>query len=218
VLLAARRAEELEAQVHAITQAGGRAVAIPTDVTIAEQVARLVERAETEHGGVDILVNNAGIGSLHWFARAAPDEINRTMQTNLTGMMLLTRALLPGMLARKRGVVIAVASVAGHIATDPVYSASKFGVRGFALSLRRQLAGSGVTAAVVSPGYIRTPMNSGARSRLLPGPEIVAHAIARQALHPRREVIVPWYYRVAIWLERALPWPADRALRPRRRK
>lgn len=217
VILAARRSEELDAQVSAITAAGGQAVSIPTDVTDDAQVARLAERLEAEYGGVDILVNNAGIGSLRSFARSAPEDIERTMRTNLLGMMLLTRALLPGMLARKRGVVIAVASVAGFIATDPVYSASKYGVRGFVLSLRRQLAGSGVSAAVVSPGFIRTPMNPNSRSRLIPGPEVVARAIARQAIRPRREVVVPRYYRVAIWLDRALPWLFDRALRPRRR-
>jgi short-subunit dehydrogenase len=218
VILAARRAEELDTQVRAITEAGGQAIAIPTDVTDDAQVARLAERAEAEVGGVDILVNNAGIGSLRSFARAAPADISHTMQTNLIGMMLLTRALLPGMLTRKRGVIIAVASVAGIVATDPVYSASKFGVRGFVLSLRRQLAGTGVTAAVVSPGFISTPLNARTRSRLVPGPEIVARAIARQAMRSRREVIVPWYYRVGVWLERAMPWAADRALRSRKRK
>jgi NAD(P)-dependent dehydrogenase (short-subunit alcohol dehydrogenase family) len=217
VILAARRAAELDSQVSAIIAAGGQATAIPTDVMDPAQVARLAERVEAEFGGIDILVNNAGIGITRAFARTAPEDITRLMETNLVGMMLLTRAVLPGMMERGRGAIIAVASVAGMIAVDPVYSASKFGVRGFMLSLRRQLAGSGVSASIVDPGYIRTPMNSRARSPFIPGPEVVARAITRLASHPRREVVVPRYYRIAVWLEHAFPWLADRAMRPRRK-
>src|SRR5579862_5564147 len=217
VILAARRADALDSQVRAIADAGGKAIAIPTDITDAEQVQRLAARVEADFGGIDVLVNNAGIGSLHRFARTAPEDITHTLQTNLVGMMLLTRALLPSMVARKRGVIIAVASVAGLVAVDPTYSATKYGVRGFMLALRRQLAGSGVTASVVSPGFIRTPMSNESRSRFVPGPEVVARAIARLAVHPRREVVVPGYYRVAVWLEHALPWLGDLALRPRGR-
>jgi short-subunit dehydrogenase len=135
------------------------------------------------------------------------------LNTNLNGVVLLTHAVLPGMLERRDGTIISVASVAGHIAVDPIYSATKYGVRGFSLSLRRQLAGSGVSVSVVSPGFIRSEMTNGTRQRL-PGPDIVARAIANLAAHPHSEVVVPRYYRAAIWAEHALPWLADRLLRP----
>ena len=130
---------------------------------------------------------------------------------NLLGAMLLTRAVLPGMVERRHGAIISVASVSGLIATDPLYSASKFGLRGFSMGLRRELLDAGVSVSLVSPGFIRTPLTA-RRSAPMPGPEIVARAIAGLVLHPRREIVVPGRYRFAIWAERALPWLADRAI------
>ena len=215
VVLAARRAEELAAQSQAIEALGGAAWAIPTDITDPAQIAALVERSIERYGQIDILVNNAGIGSLRSFAKMPPEDILRMLDTNLRGVILLTHAVLPGMLARRHGAIISVASVAGHVAVDPLYSATKYGVRGFSLSLRRQLLGSGVSVSVVSPGFIRSNMTRGNRLRM-PGPDLVARAIADMVVHPRREVVTPRYYRPAIWVERALPWLADRFLRPPR--
>lgn len=215
VVLAARRADELDAQARAIEVAGGEAYAIPTDMTDPDQVDALVERAIERYGRVDLLVNNAGIGSLRSFAKTPREEIERMVDTNLRGLILLTHAVLPGMLERRHGAIISVASVAGHVAVDPLYSATKYAVRGFSLSLRRQLAGTGVSVSVVSPGFIRSNMTAGNRLRM-PGPETVARTIANLVTRPRREVVTPRYYRPLIWAERALPTLADRVLRPRR--
>ncbi|MBF6591798.1 MAG: SDR family NAD(P)-dependent oxidoreductase [Ktedonobacterales bacterium] len=217
VVLAARRAEELEAQAAVITAAGGQALVVLTDMTDAAQVARLAARTLEVYGRVDVLVNNAGLGADRAFARTAPEDITHTVQVNLLGTMLLTRALLPEMLRQRRGAIIAVASVAGLIAAEPIYSATKYGVRGFMLSLRRQVAGSGVSVSLVSPGFIRTPLTRGLRVPLMPGPEVVARRIARLITHPRREVVVPRYYRVAVFFERTMPWLVDLAFRPRGR-
>ncbi len=211
VVLAARRADELEAIAHTIQASGREVIAVPTNVMDAKQVERLAQRAIEAFGRVDVLVNNAGVGSRELLVNAAPDEIAQIVGVNLLGAMLLTRALLPGMLERRHGAIISVASVAGLIATDPLYSATKFGIRGFSLSLRRELLGTGVSASLVSPGFIRTPLTAGRRTRM-PGPDIVARAIADLPVRPRREVIVPGRYRMAIWAERTLPWLADRAL------
>ena len=216
VALAARRADELDAQAQAIRAAGGEASAIPADVTDPAQVEALVARTIAQYGQIDILVNNAGIGWQRAFVGTSPEDIVRMLDTNLRGVILLTHAALPGMLARHHGAIITVASVAGHVAVDPLYSATKYGVRGFSLSLRRQLLGSGVSVSVVSPGFIRSNMTR--RNRLpMPGPDLVARAIADLAAHPRREVVTPRYYRPLIWTERALPWLADRFLRPPQR-
>lgn len=216
VVLAARREDELAAQTQAITEAGGQALAIPTDVADEAQIARLVERTLETFGHIDALVNNAGVGSLGWYAKTTPESIHQLVNVNLLAAMLLSRAVLPGMLERKRGAIISVASVAGHVALDPLYSGTKYGLRGFSLALRRQLRGTGVGVSLISPGFIATSFNR-RNARLMPGPDLVAKAIARLILHPRREVIAPWYYRVAIWAERLLPGVADRALQPRRR-
>src|SRR5205823_13296737 len=151
VVLAARRTDELAAQVHAITEAGGRAIAVPTDVTDATQVMRLVERTREAYGRTDVLVNNAGANWMKPLAETSADEIIRLLQVNLLGAMLLTHAVLPEMLQRRHGTIISVGSVAGHVASEPLYSATKFGVRGFSLALRRQLTGSGISVCLVTP-------------------------------------------------------------------
>jgi len=211
VILAARRADRLAEQVAAITAAGGQASAIEADVADLASVARLAEQAEAVYGQVDILINNAGIGWAEEFPDMAPDDVERMLNTNLVGPILLTRLLLPAMLHRHSGAIVCVASVAGHIATDPLYSATKFGLRGFALSLRRKMRKHGVSVSVVSPGFIRTEMTQHRRARM-PGPDLIAATIAGLVERPRREVVAPASYRAAILLEQIAPWLVDRAL------
>ncbi|HET9109658.1 MAG TPA: SDR family oxidoreductase [Ktedonobacterales bacterium] len=211
VILAARRADLLAAQVAAIHQAGGQASAIEADVSDAASIERLARDAEAVYGRIDILVNNAGVHVRGPFAEMAPEGVAQMLDTNLSGAIELTRRLLPAMLQRRSGAIIYVASVAGHIATDPLYSATKYGLRGFALSLRRQLRRSGVSVSIVSPGYVRTPLTSYRRGRL-PGPGIIARAIAGLVERPRREVVAPWWYSLAIAVERVAPGLVDVAL------
>lgn len=221
VVLAARRADDLDAQAQAIKAAGGAAIAMPTDVADEAQLTRLVAQVIEQFGRVDILVNNAGFGWGEPLAETAPEVIRQMVSVNLLSAMLLSRAVLPGMLERRHGAIISVASVAGHIAIAPLYSGTKFGLRGFMLSLRRELLGSGVSVSVVSPGFIRTSMNANRAN--LPGPEVIARTIARLVKHPRREVVrprffyLPLFYHLAIGIERLFPWLVDLATRPRAR-
>lgn len=208
VVLAARRERELEAQVLAIRAGGGRAMAVPADVTDVAQVMRLIEFARQEFGPIDVLVNNAGVNWAKPLADTSPDEIIRLLQVNLLGAMVATNAVLPEMRQRRHGSVITVGSVASHVAIEPLYSATKFGVRGFSLALRRQLAGSGVSVSLVTPGNIRTRMTSGLRERM-PEPELVATAISDLILNPRRELIIPRKYHAIIWFDRLFPGIAD---------
>ena len=212
VILAARRADLLSEQVAAITAAGGQASAIEADIADLESLPRIASQAEAVYGQVDILVNNAGIHVRGKPGQIAPADIARMYNTNLTGAIMLTRLLLPPMLQRRRGAIICVASVAGNIANDSLYSGTKFGLRGYALALRRQLHSSGVSVSVVSPGYIDTPLTSYRRGRM-PGPSLIASAIAGLVERPRREVVAPWWYRVPIALERVAPWLVDFGLR-----
>lgn len=211
VVLAARRVDELEAQTNAITAAGHHAVAIPTDVTDIAQITRLTERTIELFGRIDVLVNNAGIAWREPYIENTTEQITQIVNVNLLSAIQLTHVVLPGMLERQHGSIIFVASVSAHIAMDSLYSATKFGLRGFSLSLRRELAGSGVSASLVSPGFVRTPLNRHMRLPM-PGPELVARAIADLAVHPRREVIVPGFYRPLIEFERLFPWIADQII------
>jgi NAD(P)-dependent dehydrogenase (short-subunit alcohol dehydrogenase family) len=208
VVLAARRIAELDAQARAIADAGGEARAIPTDVADPADVALLVERTLAGFGRVDVLVNNAGAGWLRPLASSPPGEISGLVGVNLLGAMLLTRAVLPGMLARRHGAVISVGSLSGRVAMEPLYSATKYGLRGFSLALRRQVAGSGVSVSLVSPGNINTSMTRHVAGRM-PEPDLVATTIADLVSHPCREVVVPRRHHAIAWLEQTLPSMAD---------
>ena len=216
VVLAARREEELSARVLEIKNMGGEALAVPTDVADEAQLTRLVEQAIQAFGRVDILVNNAGQGLD--FLDNSPAEIRRGVEVNLLSALLLTKAVLPGMLERRHGAIITVASVSGWLANDTLYSSTKFALRGFSRGLRRELWGSGVSVSAVSPGFIRTGLTR-ERATWMPGPEVVARAIARLVRHPRREVIVPkvffgvpFGYHLAGAMEWLAPWLVDLAL------
>jgi NAD(P)-dependent dehydrogenase (short-subunit alcohol dehydrogenase family) len=214
VVLAARRVNELEAQAEAIRAAGGEAVTIPTDVADEAQVTRLVDQTTAAFGRVDVLVNNAGAGWSTPLASTPPEVVLALLKVNLLGAILLTRAVLPGMLARDHGAIIFVGSLSGRVAMEPLYSATKYGVRGFSLALRRQLAGSGVSASLVSPGNINTAMTSHVTASM-PEPDLVARTIANLVGHPQREVVVPRRHYAIAWLEQLLPSAADIAHRRR---
>lgn len=215
VVLAARRVNELEAHAHAIRQAGGDGLAIPTDVADATEVRQLVRRTTAAFGRVDVLVNNAGAGWRRPLASSPHDEVIRLVEVNLLGAVLLTRAVLPGMLERRHGAIVSVGSLSGRVAMEPLYSATKYGLRGFSLALRRQVAGSGVSVSLVAPGNIDTAMTRHVPARM-PEPDLVAIKIADLIAHPRREVVVPRRHYAIAWLEQALPSTADRVYRWRR--
>lgn len=210
VVLAARRVPELQTQVQAIREFGGNALAVPADVADAADLTLLTERTLAAFGRADVLVNNAGVNWHTPLAASSPDGITGLVSVNLLGAMLLTRAVLPGMLARRHGAIITVASLSGRVAMEPLYSATKYGLRGFSLALRRQLAGSGVSVSLVSPGNINTAMTRHVAARM-PEPELVATAIADLVRHPRRETVIPRRHYAIAWLEQVLPGVADLA-------
>jgi short-subunit dehydrogenase len=214
VVLAARRIDELEAQVREIRKAHGKAMAIPADVSDATHVAQLLDHTLTAFGRVDVLVNNAGAGWLKPFAFTSPDDMAALLNVNLLGAMMVTRAVLPGMLERRHGAIISVGSLSGRVAMEPLYSATKYGLRGFSLALRRQVVGSGVSVSLVAPGKILTAMTEHLSARM-PKPDLVARTIADLIINPRREVVVPGRHYAIAWLEQLLPTAIDTAHRRR---
>ncbi|NJK46348.1 MAG: SDR family oxidoreductase [Pleurocapsa sp. SU_196_0] len=212
LVLAARRTELLEKLVQDLNPSGKRVIGVVCDVTKPEDLENLVARARSEFGPVQVLVNNAGVdsgGQKWWLADSS--EIHKVLHTNLTAVFELTRLVLPEMLEEKNGHVVNIGSVAGRMAVSSLYSASKFGVRGFSLSLRRELLGTGVNVSLVAPGFIRTAMTSkgGKRPLPMPGPEVIASAVLNLLETPKAEVIVPGYYRLLCWLETLLPVLGD---------
>ena len=211
VILTARRTDMLATQRDLMLSAGYHAAICPTDVRDPTQVAHLVASTIEQFGRVDVLVNCAGIGWLKPLVASSPADINQVIATNMLGTILPTHAVLPTMLAQRHGAIIAVASVSAHIAVDPLYSATKFGVRGFMLGLRRDLLGSSVSVSLISPGFIRTAMRQQMRFPV-PRPELAARAIAHLIRHPKHEIIVPAFYHIFLFLDFFFPWLVDFAI------
>src|SRR5215472_13853395 len=163
--------------------------------------------------GIDILVNNAGLGWAGSIGDITAEKVTELVAVNLTAPMQLTRLLLPGMVARGRGRVVFVSSIAGAtgVRGEAVYSATKAGLVSFAESLAYELDGHDVRVSVVVPGVIDTPFfdrRGRPYGRKRPGPqppERVARAIVACLEHDRCISFVPRWMRLPAWLHGAAP-------------
>lgn len=159
VVATARDAAAIEQRFGA--QPGLLAVAL--DVTDEGQAARAVAAALDRFGRIDVLVNNAGYGLLGAVEEASADEVRRLYETNVFGLLNVTRAVLPQMRERRRGHVINISSLGGvqSAAGFGVYCSTKFAVEGLTEALHAELAPLGIHATVVEPGYFRTEFLEG---------------------------------------------------------
>ncbi len=208
VVLAARRLDRLQALAAEIQEKGGEALAIPVDVTNRADIDNMVQTTLELYGQIDILFNNAGFGRLDWFENLDPvRDIETQVQVNLTGLMLVTRAVLPHMLARRAGHIIHMSSVAGLIAAPmySVYAATKYGVRAFTDALRREVAPFGIQVSGVYPGPADTEFGqhtgsdtSKRRLTRITSTRLSSAAVARHvvdlARRPRRSLVLPWWF------------------------
>jgi NAD(P)-dependent dehydrogenase (short-subunit alcohol dehydrogenase family) len=134
----------------------GRALAL--DVTDAGQRAAVVAAAERDFGAIDVLVNNAGYGYLSAVEEGEEEEIRALFETNFFGLAALTRAVLPGMRARRRGHVVNISSIGGLVGNpgSGYYAATKFAVEGLSEALAREVEPLGIRVTLVEPGPFRT--------------------------------------------------------------
>jgi len=160
VVLAARTREQIEAVQKEILSQGGDALAIPTDLTADEDIQRLVEASQSKWGAADILINNAGWGKRAPVVGASLTDWDQTFRLNLRAPMVLAKALLPNMIAKREGAVINIGSVSGKTgeANGAAYSASKFGLIGFTQSLYEEVREHSIKVAVILPGFVDTPL------------------------------------------------------------
>jgi len=215
ILLSGRRAELLEELREEI---GGGAEVLPADLARASETAALGERARE----VDVLVANAALPAGGRLEDFSAEEIDRVLDVNLRAPVQLTRVLVPGMAERGRGHLVFVSSLQGKVATvrSSLYSATKFGLRGFASGLREDLHRSGVGVTVVFPGFVsgaglyadagvELPRWVGTRT-----PEQVAAAVVRGIETGKAEIdVAPLGLRVGTLLATVAPLPTARVQR-----
>jgi short-subunit dehydrogenase len=214
VALVARRETLLRRLAAEIEAGGGEALVLPCDVSDALQARTAALRAEQRFGGIDLLVNNAGYGAHRRFLDWELSDIERMLRVNFLGAVYFTKALLPGMVARRRGFLVFVASVAGRIATpeESVYAATKFALLGLAESLSLEVEEAGVHVLSVLPGVIRTPFFDGMLDRLPPvarrsmvEPEGLVDAILDALARGRRELTYPRWLAVSFLVRAIAP-------------
>jgi len=189
LILTSRRVDLLEALASELD-----ATVIAADLSSSAETLRLASEA----GEVDVLLANAGIPAAGRLESFTVEEVERTLDVNLGSAILLSHALLPGMLERHRGHLVFISSIAGKttVPGDPLYHATKYGMRGFAAAMRMDLHGTGVSSSCVFPGFIHGAgifADSGAK--LPPGigtrsPEDVADGVVSAIEHDRGEVEV----------------------------
>ncbi|MDQ8731837.1 SDR family oxidoreductase [Bradyrhizobium sp. LHD-71] len=157
----AAAAEALAAEIQ---KAGGRALAIAADVSQADAVAAMFERAASELGPVDILVNNAGIAISRNVDDLTEADFDRTIAVNLKSVFLCTKAALPAMRRKQWGRIVNISSGAarGVGAIGPHYNASKAGLEGLTRGYAARLVKEGITVNAVAPSLIETDMMKGA--------------------------------------------------------
>ena len=178
LVLTGRQTEVLE---RVAAEIGGEAV--PADLARREEIPRLLAEA----GDVDVLVANAALPGSGPLDSYTLEQIDRAMDVNLRVPIVMAHALMPGMLERRRGQLVFISSLAGKAANGggSMYSATKFGLRGFALALRGDLVGTGVGVTNINPGFIREAgMFHESGAKLPPGagtkrPADVARAVVR---------------------------------------
>jgi NADP-dependent 3-hydroxy acid dehydrogenase YdfG len=160
VALAARRQDRLEALEAKLTSNGSTAITLSLDVTDEQACRDAVAATREQLGGLDILVNNAGLMLLGPILDADTEDWRRMIHTNVLGLMYLTHAALPNMVAQGSGDIVNVSSVAGRVARSGsgVYNASKWGVNAFTESLRQEVTQRGVRVSVVEPGLVDTEL------------------------------------------------------------
>ena len=155
VVATGRNIEQLEAAYAAF---GERVLCVALDTAVEADSERAVATAVARFGRIDVLVNNAGYGQLGSFEEVTAAEVEQQFQTNVFGLMHVSRAVLPHMRRQRSGHLINVGSVAGFMGFDgaSVYCASKFAVEGFSASIAPEVAPFGIKVTVVEPGFFRT--------------------------------------------------------------
>jgi NADP-dependent 3-hydroxy acid dehydrogenase YdfG len=189
VALAARSSAEIETVAREIREGGSRALVVPTDVRQEGAVEALVQRTLAEWQRVDLLVNAAGVAIFAPVTDSKLDDWDQIVAVNLRGAVLCCRAVLPAMIAQRRGTIINVGSVvtSRSLTGSAAYTASKYGLLGFSRVLAEEMRAHGVRVGVLSAGATDTPLwdampGAPARDRMLRADQVAEAALLMAAL------------------------------------
>ena len=180
------------------------------DISDNEQVRSLVGKVHTDAGLIDIIVNNAGVLYGYPFSQCPDECIARTIDVNVKGTMLLTKAFLPDLLSRKAGHIITMASASSMTGVPDLaaYAASKHAIAGFSESLRLEMKKYGfsnIKTTLVYPHFVDTGMVTGVRSSVLLKPGDVVDRVFTALQNGERYVYMPWWLRFIPLLLDVLP-------------
>ena len=207
--LTARREAELLGVAEEVGRAGGEALALPCDVRDPEAMRLAAERVHEKWGRIDVLVANAGMSTTTAGTRLDAGEASNVISINVLGVVNSVAAVLPDMLRRGSGHLVAISSLASYrgLPKSGAYSASKAAVSTFFESLRVDLSKSGVDVTVIHPGFIRTPMTEGRKKRLpfLLEVDDAACRIIRAVERRARNYAFPWQLASLVRVIRHMP-------------
>lgn len=222
LVLVARRLERLEELRDELTKRDPnlKVQIRAADLSRTAEVEELCAWLEHEKIAIDFLINNAGLGDRGRFATSDPQRVQEMLAVNVVALTVLTRALLPGMLGRKRGAILNISSSASFLPIKKlaVYAATKAYVTSFSEAIRAELQGSGVTVTALCPGPVHTEFGQVARrdstKQEKSGPEF-AHVsveevvrIGLQAIERGKALVVPGrFMKIAMLLVRVTPMP-----------
>lgn len=157
LVLAARSEDKLQTLSDELTAQGTEVLVVKTDVSDPNDLETLAGRAIEKFGRIDVLINNAGVECFRYFEQVETDDILQTIETNLTGTIVLTRYVIPHMLKQGAGCIINMSSTAGKHCPPfgSVYGATKAGLIGFTQGLRGEYLKRGITATAICPGFTK---------------------------------------------------------------
>ncbi|MBV9926725.1 MAG: SDR family NAD(P)-dependent oxidoreductase [Acidobacteria bacterium] len=207
--LTARRGEELLKLSEEVERAGGEALALPADVRDHAALKEVADKVLEKWGRVDVLIANAGMSSTTAGTRLNASEVGDVITINVLGVVNSVAAVLPSMLERRAGQLVAISSLASYrgLPKSGAYSASKAAVSTLFESLRVDLLKSNIAVTTIHPGFIRTPMTAGRKKKLpfLLEPDDAARRIVRAVERRARTYAFPWQLATLVRVIRHIP-------------
>lgn len=216
--LVARRSEVIDEVVREIEAAGGKALALPADVQSEGSIRAAADKLRADLGPIDVLIANAGIGPTRDAADFSAEEVSEVINVNVIGASNSVAAVIPEMVARGSGQLVAISSLAAYrgLPRSAAYCASKAAVSAFFESLRLDLEPRGIDVTIIHPGFIKTPLTAGREVEMpfLMELDDAVGKIVRAIEKRRKRYSFPWQLATIVRAGMLMPiWMYDRISR-----